>query len=245
MLRPFAISVRDLSRPPELEHVSFAIPVGARVLVASDPPAAASTLLRVLAGLARARRGRIEIAGLTSPGRDGWGSRVGYLAPEPGMYPWMSPREALELAARVLGLAGDQVVRRVEAAMTWCAIDREAARAPLARGGPPLLQRTGLAGLLVGNPEVVLLDEPLRAFDPTERQRLLRLPGGRRTVLMASRYPSADVGLVSHLALIREGRVRFIARVADLEAAGLPASLRGLEMLAERTTRRASVHRSA
>jgi ABC-type multidrug transport system ATPase subunit len=101
------------------------------------------------------------------------------------------------------------------------------------RGGPPLLQRTGFAAALVGDPEVLLLDEPLRAVESAERTRILRLPGRRRTIVMASRYPASEEGLVTHLALLRRGRVAMLGAVADLAAAGLPLSLRGISTLAD------------
>jgi ABC-2 type transport system ATP-binding protein len=94
-------------------------------------------------------------------------------------------------------------------------------------------QRTALATILIGDPEVVLLDEPLRAIDPIERQRLLRFPGQRRTVLLASRYPASEAGLVSHVVLLRRGRVALRAPIRQLEAAGLPLSMHGITTLAD------------
>jgi ABC-type multidrug transport system ATPase subunit len=203
-----------------------------RLLVVSEPEETASALLRVLGGLMRADDGRVEIAGMSDPSRDGWARRVAYLGPEPGIHGWMTPREALELAAGLLGLAPQETERRVERALAWSGIPPAVARRSVARGGPPLLQRTGFAAALIGDPEVLLLDEPLRAIEATERARILRLPGRRRTIVIASRYPASEAGLVTHLALLREGRVAFLARVGELDAAGLPLSMHGITQLA-------------
>jgi ABC-type multidrug transport system ATPase subunit len=237
LLRPSAVSVRDLSRGHQLDHVSLLVPVGARLLITSEPEGAGSVLLRVLAGLSRPDSGRIEIAGLTDPTRAGWGRRVAYLGPEPAIHPWMSPREALALASDLLGLEGEEASRRMERALAWAGIPRPAASVPVGRESPQLAQRTALATVMLGDPEVLLLDEPLRGIDADERRRLLNPPGARRTVLLASRYPSAEAGLVGHIALLRHGRVELIARISDLEAAGLPLSIRGLVSLAEQRAR--------
>jgi len=203
-----------------------------RLLLVSEPEEAASALVRILAGLARPNGGHVEIAGLADGSADGWARRVAHVGPEPGIHRWMTPREALELAARLLGLGPADARRRVERALAWARIPAEAAARPVARGGAPLLERTGFAAALIGDPEVLLLDEPLRSIDPVERTRMLRLPGRRRTVLLASRYPSTEAGHVSHVGFLRDGRIRLVAVVSDLEAAGLPLTERGISDLA-------------
>jgi len=204
-----------------------------RLLVVSEPAASASALVRVLAGLSPPDHGRVEIAGLADPSRDGWGRRIAHLGPEPGIHAWMTPREALALAAGLLELPRAESTRRIGRALAWARIPPEAVDRPVRRGGPPLLQRTGLAAALIADPEVLLLDEPLRALETHERARLLRLPGRRRTIVLASRYPASEEGLASHVALLRDGRAALMAPIADLEMAGLPLSMRGIAALAD------------
>jgi ABC-type multidrug transport system ATPase subunit len=232
ILRPSAIAVRDLTRRPLLDRCTLTVPAGMRLLLVSEPETAASTLVRILAGLVRPSAGRVEIAGLSDGSVDGWARRVAYLGPEPGIHRWMTPREALELAARLLGLGPADARRRVERALAWVRIPPEAVDRAVARGGAPLLERTGFAAALIGNPEVLLLDEPMRSIEPHERARMLRLPGRRRALLLASRYPSSEAGLITHIGLIRDGRVRLVAPVAALEAAGVPLTQRGISDLA-------------
>ena len=233
LLRPAAVSCTDLGRGRLLDRFSISVPVGVRLLVVSEPEESASTLLRILAGLSRPSRGRMEIAGMADPSGDGWGRRIAYVGPEPGIPPWMTPREALALAAGLLELPASEAERRTERALAWARIGPDAIGSPVRRGGPPLLQRTGLAAGLLADPEVLLLDEPLRALEADERARLLRLPGLRRTILLASRYPASEAGLVTHVALLRAGRVALLAAIAELEANGLSLSMRGIESLAD------------
>jgi ABC-2 type transport system ATP-binding protein len=204
-----------------------------RLIVVGDPEASASMLLRVLAGLSRPSRGRIEIAGLREESSEGWGRRLAYLGPEPGIHRWMTPREALALSGRLLDLPDAEAARRIERAFAWVRIPSSMINRPVGHGGPPLAQRVGLAAALIADPEVLLLDEPLRALESHERARLLRLPGRRRTIVLASHYPASDVGLASHVALLRDGRVAMLARIADLEAVGLTLSMRGILSLAD------------
>lgn len=233
VLRPAAVSCTAVSRGRLLDRCSVSVPVGMRLLVVGEPDESASMLIRVLAGLSRPRRGRVEIAGLTDPSASGWGRRVAHLGPEPGIPSWMTPREVLGLAAGLLDLSTADTGRRIEKMLAWTGIRPEWVNRPVRHGGPPLVQRTGLAAALLADPEVLLLDEPLRALDADERSRMLRFPGRRRTVILASRYPSSEAGLVSHVALLREGRIAMQAPVADLEAAGLPLSVHGIYILAE------------
>jgi ABC-2 type transport system ATP-binding protein len=145
----------------------------------------------------------------------------------------MTPREALALSARLADVPRDEARIRTERALTWAGIRPAAADRAVRHGGPPLVQRTGLAAALIGDPEVLLLDEPMRALDTLERTRLLSLPGPRHTIVLASRYPASEAGLISHVALLRNGRIALVAPVGELEGAGLPLSLRGITKLAD------------
>ena len=176
-LRPSAITCTDLVRGPLLNGCSLAVPVGhapaRRGRAGRVGLDAGAHPRRAVASAARPNRDR----GPQRPTADGWGRRVAYLGPEPGIHAWMTPREALELAARLLRLPATEAARRIERALAWVRISAEAADRPVGRSGPPLLQRTGLAAALIADPEVLILDEPLRALEAHERARLLRLPG--------------------------------------------------------------------
>lgn len=230
VLRPAAVSCQGLDRRPLLDGFSLRVPVGARLLLVAQPDASASLLLRALAGLARVR-GTIEMAGMSDPSRAGWARRVAYLGADPGLYAWMSPREALQLAARLAELPHEEAARRTETAVEQYGLAGAFDR-PMIRGGPGLMQCVGLAAALLGDPEVLLLDEPLRALDPAERARLLRIPGSRRTVIMASRYPASEGGICTAVALMRAGKLAFAGPLSGLDARGLPLSMRGIEQLA-------------
>lgn len=234
VLRPAAVVCRKVTRAVGgrtlLDRFSLLVPVGMRLLVVARPEESASLLVRILAGLSRASSGRIEVAGLAA-GSEGQGRRVGYVGPEAGVYAWMSPRETLALSARLHELSAVEALRRSKAAIAHYGLANAADR-PMGRGGPELAQRVALAATMLGDPEVVLLDEPLRAVEAETRTRLLQIPGRRRSVILASRYPATEAGLCSHVAFIRHGRLALLAPVMELAARGLPLSFPGIEALA-------------
>lgn len=217
-----------------LDEVDLAIPPGARVLVYAQPEASGSLLLRCLAGLARVDAGRVHLAGVSQPDDSaaGWARRVAYVAPDAAVYPWLSPREALDLAGRLAGLEREERLQRIDEAAERFRLGSTLDRT-IRRGGPAVAQLTGLAAALLSEPEVLLLDEPLRAVDPEERRRLLRLEGRRRAILLASRFPTTEVGVVNQVVLLRNGRVVAHLPVSELHRRGLDLSARGLAALAQ------------
>jgi ABC-type multidrug transport system ATPase subunit len=213
--------------------VTLSVPVGGRLLVVSQPPAAASMLLRIFAGLVRPDRGEVEVAGLSDPSSAGWQQRIGYVEPDPGIPTWLTPREALGLAVDLRELAVASRDRAVMVAAANAAIGEDEIDRTIERGGRSLLERVALATALIGEPEVLLLDEPLRSLAPARRAALLALPWPpRRTVVRASGDPASAAALVSHVALLRDGRLALLTPVSRLAALGLPVTLEALALLA-------------
>jgi ABC-2 type transport system ATP-binding protein len=237
VLEPAAIECRGLRRSlrgrPILDRVDLVIPVGARVLLASTDEAASGLLLRILSGLARADSGELAVAGVTpdASGVADWARRLGYVGPRHGLPVWMTPAEILHFAGRLADLGELERERVVEMTLARYGLatsrDRSLRRSPVAA-----TELTALAAALLHDPEVVLLDEPLRTIEPSERSRRLRVPGRRRTVVIASRLPASEAGLVDRLVLLDRGRVVLNAPIEELETRQLPLSLRGLEVLA-------------
>lgn len=239
-LRPVAVEVEGLVRKVGgqalLDGFDLAIPAGARVLLAGIEPEAPSLLLRIMAGVARADRGTVLVAGLVREASipEGWARRVGFVGSDPGIPLWMTPAESLELAARLSGMDGPQRERLIEESLQRFQLGAIRDR-PLRHAGRVVAERTALAAALLPDPEVLLLDEPLRAHSPPDRLRLLRIPGERRTILIASRYPAQEGGVVDRVVLIRDGRMALHAPISELDAQRLPLSLRGMTALADLT----------
>ena len=236
-MRPAAVVASGLRRSvggrKVLAGVDLRVPVGARLLLVSEPDDAASLLLRIMAGLVRPDGGSFDLAGVprSDEADAGWRRRIGYVGGERGFYPWLSPREVLDLAGRLADYDAAERARRIDAAIEQYRLGPGLDR-PVSRGGPPLAERVALAAAMLTDPEVLLLDDPLRSLDSEERARLLAVPGRRRTVVLVSRYPASEDGLVNQVALLLNGRLAIHARREDLAEHGLPLTRKGIASLA-------------
>ncbi len=169
-----------------------------------------TTTLRILTGLARPTSGRASVAGidLSSDGR-ALSRHIGYLPEEPAFYPWMTPREFLDYLGRLHGLSSSQRTARAKELLDLVNL-AEAGKRRIGGFSRGMRQRLGFAAALVHRPEVLMLDEPVSALDPSGRKEVLDLIEslrGQCTVLMSS-HILADVERVCNVVgIIAKGRM--------------------------------------
>lgn len=188
-----------------LDDVSIDVPRGAVFGLLGPNGAGKSTLLRVLATLQRPDAGSVTLAGidaLADPERAR--AHLGFLPQEFGFPAALTPLELLEHFALLKGFtrAGerrDAVQSMLERLNLWGV----RARTVKALSGG-MKQRLGLAVALIGAPDVLIVDEPTVALDPTERHRvhdlLVELADTRAVVL--STHLVSDVEALCHATLI-------------------------------------------
>ena len=190
-----------------LDGIDLDIPTGSTMAILGPNGAGKSTLLRLIAGLARPSSGSLEIGGEPAH-RQAARARVGFIGHATGLYPELTARENLIFAARLRGVAN--VNAQVEAQLAEAGLTRAANRrtGDFSRG---MAQRLSIAAGLVGEPEIVLLDEPFTGLDRTASdrlvERLMRLRQQNRTLVLVSH----DVALAARLAdaavVLRRGRI--------------------------------------
>lgn len=191
-----------------LDGINLEVPAGSIFGLVGPNGAGKTTLLAVLAGLRRASAGRIDIRAQAGT--------VAVLPDTPQFDPWLTGREVVELARYLAGVEPDQ--DRVGATLAGVGLtDAENRRVSgYSRG---MLQRLGLAATLIGDPRLVLLDEPASALDPLGRRGVLDLVArlrGMATVLFSS-HILGDVQEVSDsVAILHEGRLRYQGSLSDL-----------------------------
>ncbi len=199
-----------------LSDVTFELPTGQTLAVFGANGAGKSTLLRILATLVRPHGGEVEALGCHLPD-DGWKLRgnVGMVAHEPLLYRDLTARENLASCARLHGADPASVSELLDA------VGLGSRGGELARNfSKGMLQRLSVARALLGDPALLLLDEPLANLDPGAGELLEPLIGrssGRTRVLVTHDVEGGLAQADVALGLLR-GEQRFFEPAASLDA---------------------------
>src|SRR5690349_14615387 len=202
-----------------LAGLSLAVPAGSVFGFLVPNGAGKSTAIRILLGLQRPSRGTVSLFGRQLPnGRTDVLRRVGSMVESPSPYLHLTGRENLEVHTRLLGLP----TRRIDEALDI--VNLLPVRDRLVRHySTGMKQRLGIAVALLGNPDLLVLDEPTNGLDPSgihEVRGLVRdLPRRRAVTIFLSSHLLAEIEQVAtHLAIISRGQLRFQGTPADLQA---------------------------
>ncbi len=220
------ISVRSLSKRygpvRAVEDLTLDVAPGRVTGFLGPNGAGKTTTLRIILGLARPSGGQALIG--DQPYRDLRQPRrvVGAVLESTGFHPGRQARNHLRITARAVGLPAG----RVDEVLDQVGLAGDAHRRV---GGYSLgmRQRLGLAAALLGDPAVLVLDEPANGLDPAGmawlRDLLRKLAADGRTVLVSSHVLAEVAQTVDDVAIVHRGRLRYAGGLADL--AGTPAAL--------------------
>jgi heme exporter protein A len=179
---------RDFGDRTALADVELRVEPGESVAVLGPNGSGKSTLLRILAGLLRPTSGQVSVLGCDLPKETHrLRGRVGYLGHEPLLYRDLSPRENLELAAALHGLAVDAAALRIDVLLDAVGMSARAGDrvVELSAG---MRQRIDICRAVLHEPDLLLLDEPDAHLDPEARRRvapLIAAGNGRTRVLVS------------------------------------------------------------
>jgi ABC-2 type transport system ATP-binding protein len=207
-------------RVPAVRGVAFEVTRGEIFGFLGPNGAGKTTTIKMLMGLIAPTSGRIEILGVPGPAPDVM-AKVGFLAENPYVYPYLTPREFVELCGRLSGLRGghlrERTARVIERVGMSGAIDRPAHT--LSKG---MLQRVGLAAALVHDPELLVLDEPMSGLDPVGRKEVRDLiveeKQRGRTVFFSTHILGDVETLCDRVCILRQGQVVVAGALKDLLA---------------------------
>jgi ABC-type multidrug transport system ATPase subunit len=173
-----------------------------------------TTTLRMLVGLIRPTSGTATVAGHT-PGDPAGLARIGSLIESPGFYPYLSGRENLRVVADLASV--DQ--KRVEEVLDLVELRSRAGR-KFGTYSTGMKQRLGVAGALLKDPELLILDEPTNGLDPqgmAEMRKLIKDIGqGERTVLLSSHLLGEVEQICDRVGVISNGHLVTQSTVQEL-----------------------------
>jgi len=207
--------------------VSFQLAAGETLALIGPSGCGKTTTLKLLNRLIEPDSGEVRLGGqeaheVKAPD---WRKRIGYVIQSAGLFPHMSVAENIGVTPRLLGWEADRVTAKTEALLEMVGLPpaEYAARAPAELSGGQR-QRIGLARALAGEPDIVLMDEPFSALDPSTKSDLiediaaLREKLGFAAVMVTHDFSEA-LRLADRIAVMDGGAIAQIGTAADLIAA--------------------------
>jgi ABC-2 type transport system ATP-binding protein len=171
-----------------------------------------STLMKIIATLLEPDSGTIEMDGVDLITRKDHTRRMlGYLPQDFGLYPTLTARQMLDYLAKLKGIRN----KREREALIDALLERvnlaSEPTQPLEGFSGGMRQRLGIAQALIGEPQLIIVDEPTAGLDPQERVRfhnLISETASESTVVILSTHIVSDVSnLCSRMAIIHQGRI--------------------------------------
>jgi len=195
-----------------LDNVSLTIPQGMYGLLGPNG-AGKSSLMRTIATLQEPDSGSMHLGDLDVLNqKDALRRRLGYLPQEFGVYPRISAQDMLEHLAVLKGIGGAGPRKeRVAAMLKRCNL-YDVRKKALANFSGGMRQRFGIAQALIGNPQLLIVDEPTAGLDPSERNRFYNLLAeiGEQVIVILSTHIVEDVmDLCTQMAILHQGRVLY------------------------------------
>jgi ABC-2 type transport system ATP-binding protein len=196
-------------RVEAVKGVSFTVRRGEIFGFLGPNGAGKTTTIKMLTGLIAPTGGEAFLFGQRLPSARAR-ERMGFLPENPYVYPYLTPREFVELSGRLSGVKGSKLHARtaevLELVKITYAADRQVRR--LSKG---MLQRAGLAAALVSDPELLILDEPMSGLDPVGRKEVRDIIFAERdrgrTVFFSTHILSDVEAMCDRVAILREGKV--------------------------------------
>jgi ABC-2 type transport system ATP-binding protein len=221
------LSIKNLSKTYSngvraLDNVSLDIPNGMFGLLGPNG-AGKSSLMRTIATLQEADSGSITFNGIdVLKDKDAVRKQLGYLPQDFGVYPKVSAEDLLNHFAVLKGFTQNSQRKEVVEDLLKQVNLWDARKRKLGGFSGGMRQRFGIAQALIGNPKLVIVDEPTAGLDPEERNRFLNLLSeiGENVVVILSTHIVEDVtDLCPNMAIINKGQVLLTGKPHDAIAA--------------------------
>lgn len=203
-----------------LDDVSLSIEEGEVFGLIGPNGAGKTTLMQCLLGLLNPTSGQILIAGLV-PNHLDVKRMIGFLPERPLFDGWMTAREFVHYHYMLSGRKGDSAVAEVEATLDLVELDKTARARKIRTFSKGMLQRVGLAQMLIGRPKLCFLDEPTSGLDPVSRNLvrsvILKWKQEGATVILNSHHLDEVERVCDRVAFIKKGKIELVERIRQMD----------------------------
>lgn len=193
-----------------LKGISFHVEKGQIVGLLGQNGAGKSTTMNIITGYMAATSGQVWIQGINILENPKEAKKcLGYLPEQPPLYEGMTVREYLQFVGELKGLKKGAARKEADAVMEQTNLS-ERENVLIKQLSKGYKQRVGLAQALVGNPALLILDEPMVGLDPNqiiEMRELIRSLAGEHTVILSSHILSEIESICDHIIILDEGQV--------------------------------------
>ncbi|RLD10196.1 MAG: ABC transporter ATP-binding protein [Chlamydiae bacterium] len=202
-----------------VDDTTFTVKKGEIVGLLGPNGAGKTTTMRIITCFMPATSGSVTVAGYDVFSQSLEVRRhIGYMPENVPLYPEMRINEYLRFRAKLKGLRGQEITNRVAKVIDACDLGHQHKRIieQLSKGNR---QRVGLADALVGNPELLILDEPTIGLDPNQVRKvreLIREIGRDRTVVLSTHILSEVEMICKKVIIMYNGKIAAQDSVADI-----------------------------
>jgi ABC-2 type transport system ATP-binding protein len=227
-----ALQLRALRKAfgrPAVDGIDLSVRRGELYALLGPNGAGKTTTLRMVTGLLAPDSGQVEVLGVDLA-RDPSAAKqkMAYLPDDPMLYGKLKPTEYLEFVAGLWGIAAEDAEPRARRLLDWLDLTRHAHELTegFSRG---MKQKLALAGALIHEPELLILDEPLTGLDAAAARQVKDLlvshvaQGG--TVILTTHILEVAERLAQRIGIIRQGRLIAEGTLAELRERTLGGSL--------------------
>jgi len=204
-----------------VNNVSFSVDKGEVLGLIGPNGAGKTTLLRILATVLRPTTGSVRLLGYDLA-KEYLKIRkyIGFMPDFFNLYNDLTPRECLEFFAKAYQVEQDLIPKRIDQTLEYVELEdkRDSLIRHLSRG---MVQRMGVAVLLIHDPDVLLLDEPASGLDPKARIQLRnvlnKLSTEGKTIIISSHILTELSGFCSHIAIMDKGKIKLHGAVEEIQ----------------------------
>ncbi|AUN98704.1 ABC transporter ATP-binding protein [Bacteriovorax stolpii] len=216
------IQIKDISKSYgldfSLQNVSLNVQKGKIFSLLGPNGAGKTTLVKLMLNLLHSDSGTIEINGLSVSDKN---SRMGiaFIPEKFNFFPFYTARGVLEFFGKMKGIEGAELTSQVNAALAELQIS-ELAERKLSKMSKGQVQRVGLASILIGNNDLIILDEPFSGLDPIGirdlKEIIRKLKGQGKTLFINSHILLEMEQLCDEIAILNKGQVLFAGSVPSV-----------------------------